>query len=116
MKALRRLKVETGSLACLGCGHENGCETKGCAILRQAAEALEHQSVELEGMRSAANSLKMHLETVTAERDAAVDDLRGCAIESCAECIYCRYKTARSFCWDCTDGSNWTYRGPRKED
>ena len=73
IRALRSLQVETGSLACLGCGHENSCSTKGCSILRQAAEALEQQSVEVEGMRSAANSLKMHLEKATAERDAAVD-------------------------------------------
>lgn len=74
IRALRRLQVETGSLACLGCAHENSCSTKGCAILRQAAEVLEQQSVEVEGMRSAANSLKMHLEKATAERDAAEKD------------------------------------------
>lgn len=41
--ALRRLKVETGSLACLGCGHEHNCSTQGCAILREAVEELELQ-------------------------------------------------------------------------
>ena len=39
--ALKRLRVETGSLACLGCGHEHSCGTKGCAILREAVEQLE---------------------------------------------------------------------------
>ena len=115
IRALRSLQVETGSLACLGCAHENSCSTKGCAILRQAAEAMEQQSVEVEGMRSAANSLKMHLEKATAERDAAVNDLRGCSIESCAECMYCIYRTARSFCQNCQDGSEWKYRGPKKD-
>lgn len=38
--ALQHLKVETGSLACAGCGHEHNCSTKGCAILREAAERL----------------------------------------------------------------------------
>ena len=38
--ALRRLKVETGSLACLGCGHEHNCDIHGCAIIREAAEKL----------------------------------------------------------------------------
>lgn len=38
--ALRRLKVETGSLACLGCGHEHNCDIHGCAIIREAAEQL----------------------------------------------------------------------------
>lgn len=49
------------------------------------------------------------------ERDAAVSDLRGCAIESCAECMYCLYRTARSFCGDCTDGSNWRWQGAKEE-
>lgn len=41
IEALRRLQVETGSLACLGCGHEHNCSTQGCAILREAVAALE---------------------------------------------------------------------------
>lgn len=36
--ALHRLKVETGSLACLGCGYEHSCAIHGCAILREAEE------------------------------------------------------------------------------
>lgn len=40
IKALRRLKVETGSLACLGCGHEHNCGAHGCAILREAVKEL----------------------------------------------------------------------------
>lgn len=32
-KALRAMKVETGSLVCLGCRYENNCGIKGCAIL-----------------------------------------------------------------------------------
>lgn len=39
--ALRRLKVETGSLVCVGCGHEHSCSTRGCAIIREAINALE---------------------------------------------------------------------------
>lgn len=41
IKALQRLKVETGSIACLGCGHEHNCGIHGCAIIREAAEKLE---------------------------------------------------------------------------
>ena len=41
IKALRRLKVETGSIACLGCGHEHNCGIHGCAIIREAAETLD---------------------------------------------------------------------------
>lgn len=39
--ALRRLKVETGSLVCLGCGYEHGCGIHGCAILRKTIVRLE---------------------------------------------------------------------------
>lgn len=39
--ALKRLKVEIGSLVCLGCGYEHNCGIHGCAILRAAVDALE---------------------------------------------------------------------------
>lgn len=41
IKALQRLKVETESIACLGCGHEHNCGIHGCAIIREAAERLD---------------------------------------------------------------------------
>jgi len=40
IKALSNLKVETGSLICLGCGHEHNCSTHGCAIINAAVDAL----------------------------------------------------------------------------
>ena len=40
-RALRRMKVETGSLPCLGCGYEHGCTVHGCALIREAADRLE---------------------------------------------------------------------------
>ena len=43
---LRRLKVETGSLACMGCGHEHNCGIHGCAIIHAAADRLEELSEE----------------------------------------------------------------------
>lgn len=41
IKALRRVSVETGSIACLGCGHEHNCGVHGCAVLREAADKLQ---------------------------------------------------------------------------
>lgn len=41
VSALRRLRVETGSIACLGCGQEHGCSVHGCAIIREAADLIE---------------------------------------------------------------------------
>lgn len=46
LEALARLRVETGSLACLGCGHEHNCSTHGCAILRAAADLIERLTTE----------------------------------------------------------------------
>nr|DAD69362.1 MAG TPA: hypothetical protein [Siphoviridae sp. ctxS04] len=39
--ALRRLKVQTGSLACLGCEQEHNCGVHGCRILQEAIKELE---------------------------------------------------------------------------
>ena len=41
LSALRKLKVETGSLACTGCGMEHSCSIHGCAIIRNAVEYME---------------------------------------------------------------------------
>lgn len=41
VSTLPRLRVETGSIACLGCGHEHGCSVHGCAIIREAADLIE---------------------------------------------------------------------------
>lgn len=46
IKSLQRLKVETGSIACLGCGHEHNCGIHGCAIIREATERLERARVQ----------------------------------------------------------------------
>ena len=45
IRALEHLKVETGSLACLGCGHEHNCGVHGCAILRAARERIEKKGL-----------------------------------------------------------------------
>ena len=41
--ALQSLSVETGSLACLGCGHEHNCSLQGCNILREAVAAIREK-------------------------------------------------------------------------
>lgn len=41
LTALRRLKVETGSLVCMGCGREHDCGVHGCRIMRDAADLIE---------------------------------------------------------------------------
>ena len=49
LAALQHLSVETGSLACLGCGYEHNCTTKGCRLLREAVQALSRTENEKEG-------------------------------------------------------------------
>lgn len=39
--ALRRLRVQTGSITCLGCGYEHNCSIHGCRIIRKAEERLD---------------------------------------------------------------------------
>lgn len=42
LKALARLRVETGSLSCLGCGHEHNCSVHGCYLLTEAWDKLDY--------------------------------------------------------------------------
>ena len=55
VSALKRLKVETGSIVCLGCGYEHNCSTKGCRILREAADTIEELSRENESLADTVN-------------------------------------------------------------
>ena len=43
--------METGSLSCLGCGHEHSCNVHGCAILREAADLIERLTAENADLR-----------------------------------------------------------------
>ena len=38
--ALLCAKVQTGSLACLGCGYEHNCGIHGCALIGKAVKVL----------------------------------------------------------------------------
>ena len=44
--SLRRLKVQTGSLVCLGCGYEHNCGIHGCRILRETVAWMERKLAE----------------------------------------------------------------------
>lgn len=46
LAALRRLKVETGSLVCVGCGYEHNCGIHGCRILRETISWLKRKLAE----------------------------------------------------------------------
>lgn len=137
LEALARLRVETGSLACLGCGHEHNCSTHGCQILREAAAQLEHFTAENRALRNAlatkptkrslyaratylremVKELNAQREKTEAERDAALADLAD--VRSCKTCKYacdtrdcssCKSKTCK--CREChLDKNAWEWRG-----
>ena len=44
IEALEKLKVQTGSLACLGCKYEHDCGVLGCALIREAVKQLVEQN------------------------------------------------------------------------
>ena len=70
INTLRRLKVQTGSLACLGCGHEHSCSVRGCAIVRSAADLLEQQKNEIASLREINSGLRYNLQQ-TGKLDSA---------------------------------------------
>lgn len=139
LEALARLRVETGSLACLGCGREHNCSTHGCQILREAAAQLEHFTAENRALRNAlatkptkrslyaratylremVKELNAQREKTEAERDAAIADLK--ISSGCASCKY--HCSDTTFCCDCTKKqnckcmscslglTNWKWRG-----
>lgn len=141
VKALRRLRVETGSLSCLGCGYEHSCNVHGCQILREAAAQLEHFTAENRALRSAlasspakraqkqardasvtflremAKELNAQRAKAEAERAAALADLADA--RSCKTCKYAcdtrdcsSCKSKTCKCREChLDKNAWEWRG-----
>ena len=66
---LRRISVATGSLTCLGCGHEHNCSTRGCALIREAAAKwmVEHSPALLKRSRIV-DSTKTIYDTVSGSK------------------------------------------------
>ena len=83
--------------------------------IAQAQLALSEAERAFQDMVKSMPTCREQVEQVKRERDAAVDGLRVCSIENNMECQYCLYRTARSFCWNCTDGSNWKFHGQKEE-
>lgn len=107
IRALRRIKVRTGSLVCLGCGYEHNCGVHGCAILREAGERLREQDEEL--IQAQANA-----EHYKDERDRAVGQLR-----KLADCSTCRKEVPEGTdgpeCACCLRGEKWEWDGGLKK-
>lgn len=50
--ALRRMKINTNSFACLGCKYFNNCGTKGCRLIASAADRLEKYAAAIETIKA----------------------------------------------------------------
>ena len=72
LAALRRLRVETGSFVCFGCGHEHNYSTHGCAILRNAVEHMEAALSNYDSL----SALVHHLETELKSEILSAAELR----------------------------------------
>ena len=130
LQALARLRVETGSLACLGCGREHNCSTKGCRILREAADLIRQLSDENTELREEVNlrgnavrTAKRKRAKAEAERDALIEQIK--ERHDCMDCKhndYCEFDDANVIdcmncvkgncpCAQCCDSSRWEWRG-----
>lgn len=100
LKSYKDLKVTPQQIALLMKFYKEKTSAESiCFDMKLVAKVLELDNV------------KKQLEKVTAERNAAIADLRGCALESYAECMYCKNKDKRTMCAECKDGSNWKWSG-----
>ena len=111
LEALARLRVETGSLACLGCGREHNCSTHGCAILRAAADLIERLTAENAKAEAERNALLPYAkeygcETCKNEKACFVQTREGVTVS----CVKCPVPDTCP-CSQCKDCGKWEWRG-----
>ena len=132
LEALARLRVETGSLACLGCGHEHNCSTKGCRILREAADLIRQLTAENAGLCKEIEWKDMVIALAQreqakaeAERDALLPYAKEYGCETCKNEKACFVQTREGVtvscvkcpvpdtcpCSQCKDCGKWEWRG-----
>ena len=95
---LRHVSVETGSLACLGCGHEHNCGTRGCALIREAADRLD---------ASRAPTLTPPNEWVSVEERLPTDEHPVLVFVGCADTMTGFITTSSYFAFDANPHWQW---------
>ena len=94
VSAIRRLKVETGSLACMGCGHEHNCGVSGCAVMREAADRIANQSTHLAVLQQEIEKLRGQNRQLMLERNYVIsiiaDIRKGGKTWMCQYCAHCK--------------------------
>ena len=111
LQALARLRVDTGSLACLGCGHEHNCSTHGCAILRAAADLIKRLTAENAKAEAERDALLPYAkeygcETCKNEKACFVQTREGVTVS----CVQCPVPDTCP-CSQCKDCGKWEWRG-----
>lgn len=109
LKALGRLAVETGSLACLGCGWEHDCGVHGCAILRSVKAELEEETARADEAEAALAAAVRDMEamalTIRQRRDHDTECCPFCHYD-CPEEDYCPgWEGEECFRWRGSDRS-----------
>ena len=94
VSAIRRLKVETGSLACMGCGHEHNCGVFGCAVMREAAGRIANQSTHIAALQHEIEKLRGQNRQLMLERNYAMsiiaDVRKSGKTWMCQYCAHCK--------------------------
>ena len=94
ISALRQLKINTSSITCLGCEHENGCCIHGCRLIGMAADTIEKYSNALDSVKQLHGASKGYTRKVLCDALAFFDRYYGpepelprivCDFERCAE-------------------------------
>ena len=81
----------------------------------ESLPVVQQLRAEVERLNKGIENLSKNVEVAYKQRDAAVNDLRECAIEDYAECIYCSRRDKDTLCQNCVNGSNWEWRGVKDE-
>lgn len=94
VNAIRRLKVETGSLACMGCGHEHNCGVSGCAIMREAADRIANQSTHIAALQQKIEKLRGQNRQLMLERNYVISIIADIRKDGktwmCQYCAHCK--------------------------
>lgn len=94
VNAIRRLKVETGSLACMGCGHEHNCGVSGCAVMREAADRIANQSTHVAALQQEIEKLRAQNRQLMLDRNyvmSIIADIRKAGKTwMCQYCAHCK--------------------------
>ena len=94
VSAIRRLKVETGSLACMGCGHEHNCGVSGCAVMREAADRIANQSTHIAVLQMEIGKLRGQNRQLMLERNYVISIIADIRKDGktwmCQYCTHCK--------------------------